>query len=159
MLFLKNLLQSRWGIALEDFYTELNKIKTAGTMVVIDACFSGSSNEGALIKNISPVMIEIEKEHAVADHIVEFTSSSGDEVSSWFPEKKHSLYTYYFLKGLQGEADQNGDKILTVGEMQYYLVEKVPYEARRLNNRQQTPGVTPDREKRILLHYTTSTQP
>ncbi|HOO14614.1 MAG TPA: hypothetical protein PLF00_05725 [Candidatus Marinimicrobia bacterium] len=40
-----------------------------------------------LIKNISPVMIEIEKEHAVADHIVEFTSSSGDEVSSWFPEK------------------------------------------------------------------------
>ncbi len=128
-------------------------------MVVIDACFSGSSNEGALIKNISPVMIEIEKEHAVADHIVEFTSSSGDEVSSWFPEKKHSLYTYYFLKGLQGEADQNGDKILTVGEMQYYLVEKVPYEARRLNNRQQTPGVTPDREKRILLHYTTSTQP
>ncbi len=104
-------------------------------------------------------MIEIEKEHAVADHIVEFTSSSGDEVSSWFPEKKHSLYTYYFLKGLQGEADQNGDKILTVGEMQYYLAEKVPYEARRLNNRQQPPGVTPDREKRILLHYTTSTQP
>ncbi|MFA7565263.1 MAG: hypothetical protein WCZ01_08415 [Candidatus Neomarinimicrobiota bacterium] len=112
-----------------------------------------------LIKNISPVMIEIEKEHAVTDHIVEFTSSSGDEVSSWFPEKKHSLYTYYFLKGLQGEADQNGDKILTVGEMQYYLAEKVPYEARRLNNRQQPPGVTPDREKRILLHYTTSTQP
>ena len=55
--------------------------------MVIDACFSGSSNEGMLIKNISPVMIEIEKEHAVADHIVEFTSSSGDEVSSWFPEK------------------------------------------------------------------------
>ncbi|HOO14613.1 MAG TPA: hypothetical protein PLC51_09195 [Candidatus Marinimicrobia bacterium] len=43
--------------------------------------------------------------------------------------------------------------------MQNYLAEKVPYEARRLNNRQQPPGVTPDREKRILLHYTTSTQP
>jgi len=143
------------GIALEDFYTELNKIKSSGTTVVIDACFSGASNEGMLIKNVSPVMIEIEQEHSVADNVVEFSSSSGDEVSSWYPDKKHSLYTYYFLKGLQGEADQNGDKILTVGEMQKYLGEKIPYEARRLNNRQQTPGVTPDRENRILMHYTT----
>jgi uncharacterized caspase-like protein len=147
------------GIALEDFYAELNKIKTAGTTVVIDACFSGSSNDGMLIKNVSPVMIEIEKEHAVADNVVEFTSSSKDEVSSWFPEKKHSLYTYYFLKALQGEADQNGDKILTIGEIQKYLDDKIPYEARRLNNRQQTPGVTPGREDRIFLQYTPATQP
>jgi len=147
------------GIALEDFYAELNKIKTAGTTVVIDACFSGSSNDGMLIKNVSPVMIEIEKEHAVADNVVEFTSSSKDEVSSWFPEKKHSLYTYYFLKSLQGDADQNGDKILTIGEIQKYLDDKIPYEARRLNNRQQTPGVTPDREDRIFLQYTPATQP
>jgi hypothetical protein len=40
-----------------------------------------------LIKNVSPVMITVTKEHAVAENVVEFTSSSGDEVSSWFPEK------------------------------------------------------------------------
>jgi len=147
------------GIALEDFYTDLNKIKTTGTTVVIDACFSGSSNDGMLIKNVSPVMIEIEQEHAVADNVVEFTSSSKDEVSSWYPDKKHSLYTYYFLKGLQGEADSNSDKVLTVGEMEKYLAEKIPYEARRLNNRQQTPGVTPERADRILLRYTPAAQP
>ncbi|GEM_PF-793808 len=141
------------GIALDYFYEQLNNIKTAATTVMIDACFSGSSNEGMLIKNVSPVMIEIEKGHTLSDHIVEFTSSSADEVSSWYPEKKHSLYTYYFLRGLQGEADENKDLVLTVGELAKYLDSKVPYEARRLNNRQQTPGVTPDRADRVLVRY------
>ncbi len=138
------------GIALDDFYAQLDNIKSTNTIVVIDACFSGASNSGMLIKNISPVMIEIEKGHAVNDRTVEFTSSSADEVSSWYPEKKHSLYSYYFLKGLQGEADLNSDKTITVGEMQKYLDEKIPYEARRLNNRQQTPGVTLGRENWVL---------
>lgn len=140
------------GIALEDFYDQLSRIKATKKLVVIDACFSGSSNSGMLIKNISPVMIEIEKGHAVDDATVEFTSSSADEVSSWFPEKKHSLYTYYFLKGLQGEADSNNDRRITVGEIHKYLAEKIPYEARRLNNRQQTPGVTPARDHWVLVN-------
>ncbi len=139
------------GIALEDFYNQLGSIRATKKIVLIDACFSGSSNNGMLIKNISPVMIEVEKGHVVDEATVEFTSSSADEVSSWYPEKKHSLYTYYFLKGLQGEADANGDKTITVGELHNYLTDKVPYEARRLNNRQQTPGVTPARENWVLV--------
>lgn len=139
------------GIALEDFYNQLGKIQATKKIVLIDACFSGSSNSGMLIKNVSPVMIEVQKGHVVDEATVEFTSSSADEVSSWYPEKRHSLYTYYFLKGLQGEADANGDKTITVGEMHKYLAEKIPYEARRLNNRQQTPGVTPAREDWVLV--------
>jgi len=128
-------------------------VKARNITVVVDACFSGSSDKGMIIKNISPVMIEVEKKYIGAPNLTEFTSASGDEVSSWFPEKKHSLYTYYFLKGLQGEANANKDGILTVGELQAYLNEKIPYEARRLNNRQQTPSVTPERDNRVLVRY------
>ncbi|MDD5765040.1 MAG: caspase family protein [Candidatus Marinimicrobia bacterium] len=141
------------GIGLDDFYRDLENLKARNITVVVDACFSGSSDKGMIIKNISPVMIEVEKKYIGAPNLTEFTSASGDEVSSWFPEKKHSLYTYYFLKGLQGEANVNKDGMLTVGELQAYLTEKIPYEARRLNNRQQTPGVTPERDNRILVWY------
>ena len=147
------------GVSLEEFYQEINSISAKNITVVIDACFSGSSDQGMIIKNISPVMLEVKSEYIVGDNLAEFTSASGEEVSSWYLDKKHSLYTYYFLKGLQGEADKNKDKILTIGELQAYLMEFVPYEARRLNNRQQTPGITPNRENRVIVQYKEDSNP
>ena len=70
------------------------------------------------------------------------TSSSANQVSSWYPEKQHSLFTYFFLKGLRGEADTNKDNLITVGEMRRYLAEHVPYMARRLTGNEQTPQIS-----------------
>ena len=28
-----------------------------------------------------------------------------NQISSWYRDQKHSLFTYYFLKALQGDAD------------------------------------------------------
>jgi len=149
------------GVPLDEFYKTINSIEAKNITVVIDACFSGSSDQGMIIKNISPVMLEVKSKYTVTvgDNLTEFTSASGEEVSSWYPDKKHSLYTYYFLKGLQGEADKNKDMLLTVGELQAYLNEFVPYEARRLNNRQQTPGITPNRENRVIVQYKEDSNP
>ncbi len=141
------------GLALDDFYDELGRIKAGSVTVVIDACFSGASQAGMLIKEASPIYISREDPAAGLKDGVVLTSASGDQISSWHPEQKHSLYTYYFLKGLQGAADANGDRSLTVGELQAYLEEQVPYMARRLHNREQTPMVTPGREKRVLVRY------
>jgi hypothetical protein len=127
--------------------------------VVIDACFSGSSggsgsaNERMLLKRISPVSIHIDKDMLSRENSAVFTSASGDQVSSWYSEKKHSLFTYYFLKALQGNADSNKDNMLTLSEIKDYIDDKVPYMARRLNNRVQTPGLqTLDRNK-VLVNY------
>jgi len=78
------------------------------------------------------------------------TSAAMDQVSTWYPEKRHSLFTYYFLKGIQGDADANKDSIITVHEMKTYLNEHVPYMARRLNNIEQKPVVTGD-DKAVLV--------
>ncbi len=141
------------GLALEEFYRELGGIEAGNVTVVIDACFSGASEAGMLIQEASPVFISVEDPAAALKDGVVLTSSSGDQISSWHTEQKHSLYTYYFLKGLQGAADANGDKSLTVGELQAYLTEQVPYMARRLHNRTQTPMVTPGNEGRVLVRY------
>ncbi|HDR04216.1 MAG TPA: hypothetical protein ENN84_03080, partial [Candidatus Marinimicrobia bacterium] len=83
------------GLGLDLFYENLNSLNAGNTTVMIDACFSGSSDQGMLIKNISPVSIQVVNAYQLNQNLTEFTSSSGDEVSSWYPEKKHSLYTYY----------------------------------------------------------------
>ncbi len=74
-------------------------------------------------------------------------------MSSWYPEKKHSLYTYYFLKGLKGSADMDENGSITAEEMQFYVNEEVGFMARKLNSREQTPGLqTMDKEK-VLISY------
>ena len=74
-------------------------------------------------------------------------------MSSWYPEKKHSLYTYYFLKGLKGSADMDENGSITAEEMQFYVNEEVGFLARKLNSREQTPGLqTMDKEK-VLISY------
>ena len=110
--------------------------------VVLDACFSGNSGSGMLFKNISPTLVKVKKEFRGPAGAVLMTSAAVDQVSTWYREKRHSLFTYFFLKGLQSEADTNKDGKITVGEMDNYLKENVPYMARKLTGNEQNPVVT-----------------
>ncbi len=130
------------GYRLQTFYQNLSKIPAKKVTIVLDACFSGNSEKGLLFKNISPAMVKVKKEYASPANALLLTSAAVDQVATWYPEKRHSLFTYYFLKGIQGEADLNKDKKITVGEMKEYLRENVPYRARRLSGLEQTPVVT-----------------
>ena len=84
-----------------------------------------------------------------------FTSSTGAQVSSWYRDKKHSLFTYYFLKALQGDGDVNRDKKLTLMEIKDYIDDKVPYMAGHLNNREQTPQLitSGENKNKIVIKY------
>ena len=88
------------GYAVKDLYAMLDTLGSKSTTVVIDACFSGSSDQGMILKDISPVSIHIDKAILSRENSAVFTSSTGVQVSSWYREKKHSLFTYYFLYSL-----------------------------------------------------------
>jgi len=130
------------GYRLQTFYDNLARIPAKKMTVVIDACFSGNSENGLLFKEISPTLVQVKKEYRGPANAVLITSAAVDQVSTWYREKKHSLFTYYFLKGLQGNADANRDGRITVGEMESYLKEHVPYMARRLTGNEQQPVIT-----------------
>jgi len=97
-----------------------------------------------LVKNISPAMLKSASPVRKLSNAVVFSSTGKDQVSHWYPEKRHSLFTYFFMKGLRGEADKDGDRTITVAELKQYLKDKVPYRARRLTGREQTPVVVGD---------------
>ena len=67
-------------------------------------------------------------------------------MSSWYEEEGHSLFTYFFVRGLQGEADRDQDRVISAREMMAYLAEEVPYWARRLNGRDQEPLLVGDED-------------
>lgn len=138
------------GYALRTFYDNLGKIPARQITVVLDSCFSGNTEKGFLFKGISPAMVRVKKEVAGPQNALVITSGAADQVAVWYPEKRHSLFTYFFLKGLQGEADTNRDRQITVGEMGRYLKENVPYMARRLKGIEQQPVLQGGAEGDVL---------
>ena len=140
------------GYAIKTFYDNLAKIPYRSLTVVIDACFSGTSDRGTLMPNASLVRIKSNNNILKDPRAKIFTSATGTQIASWYPDQSHSLFTYYFLKGIQGEANTNRDRALTMEEMRTYLQEEVPYMARRLKNRVQTPEVYGTDTKALLTY-------
>ncbi|HOX33401.1 MAG TPA: caspase family protein [Spirochaetales bacterium] len=110
--------------------------------ICFDACFSGQGGDGGLlIKNVSGIAVKpVAPKARIAESVVMF-ASSGEEFASWYPEEKHGLFTYFLLKGLAGEADENGDRSIAIPELESYLRKWVPRYANGLNAQEQTPQV------------------
>lgn len=138
------------GYALELLYSNLAKLNAKSVTVVTDACFSGAT----IFKKASPVGIIVKNPLVAQKNTTIINSSAGTELSSWYPEKGHGLFTYYFLLGLNGKADINGNNQITVGELTSYVQDNVPYMVRNLHGgRKQTPSIKSLNSKKVLVRY------
>ena len=96
-----------------ELYRSLEQLPAKRVTIVLDACFSGRAGRG---KQVEPLMagtrgIGVEPRFVrPGENTVVLTASAGNQVSSGYPEKTHGLFTYFLLKGLQGEADANHDR-------------------------------------------------
>jgi hypothetical protein len=133
------------GYSIDTLFNNLRKMSADGLInrlwVVFDSCFSGESGGGKLLNNISPVALKLENPVLTQDQSIAMFSSTGNEVSSWYKEKRHGLFTYFLLKGLGGDADVNGNKTITLKELRNYLYLKVPAWAENQTGQDQHPQV------------------
>ncbi len=146
------------GYSLDLLYSNLAKLPARHVTIVMDTCFSGVSGGGeTFIKSASPFTIPVKSTSIKAANTISITSAQGNQVSSWYEEKQHSLFTYFFLKGVQGDADTNKDGKLTYQEIYDYVSDTqdgVPYFARRLfNGRVQTPTIDGSSMDKVLIQY------
>lgn len=139
------------GYKVQALYDNLARLPVKNITVVLDSCFSGNSPKGLLFKGIS-ALVRVDKTASMStQNAVVMTSTRENQVSSWYAEKQHSLFTYFFLKGLQGEADKNRDKKITAGELEEYLAEHVSSLSKRLTGNLQQPNLKGD-GSRVLAH-------
>ena len=68
-----------------------------------------------------------------------------------FDEPKQGLFSYFLMKGLEGNADANGDRRITAGELHAYVRERVQQQAARMG-REQTPELQGD-SSRVLVSW------
>jgi hypothetical protein len=123
--------------------------KPKSVTIFLDACYSGQARTGeTLLASTRPVSLKADTT-AFPDGFTVITASRGDQISSSSPELKHGIFSYYLMRGMEGDADVNRDGKITVGEMQTYLAENVSRQAGMMNRRQE-PQVVGDRS-RVLV--------
>lgn len=139
------------GYPLDTLLAHLGKLEARSITVIIDACFSGLGPSGPLVPGSSDwerVVYDITKE-AVAEKMAVFSAASGAERANSYRDMEHNVYTYYILKGLQGDADLDGDGVITAGELHDFVADRktgVPFKVRKLwPRRRQTPKFQGDR--------------
>lgn len=127
--------------SMKKFYLDLELLNARKKIIVIDACFSGMDGAGqSLIKYASPALLKVNNPLIADPSTVIFQSSGANQVSNWYDIKKHGMFTYFFLKGLQGAADLNGDGKITAEELIKYINnpdDGLPYYSNRLYQRPQ----------------------
>ena len=127
------------GYSLDRLYERLGTLPASDVVVILDSCFSGAGGRSVIAKGTRPAVLYMENQTLASGKVMVLAASSGDQVSSTYQERGHGLLTYFFLKGLQGEADQNGDNRIELRELFEYLKPQVERMARRDFHNEQTP--------------------
>ncbi|MDD5168289.1 MAG: caspase family protein [Syntrophales bacterium] len=127
------------GYSLKRMYAALGKLRAKEIIVALDSCFSGAGGRSVLAEGARPLVMNLEKSFTVPKNVTVLAAASGDQISSTYKEKGHGLFTYFLLKGIQGEGVVKKDGSLAVFDLFSYLKPQVERIARKQFNNEQTP--------------------
>ena len=100
----------RTAIGQREIVEAIQRSSPRTVSMFIDSCYSGQSRTGeTLLASARPISIAPK---AAADFPPNFTvisASAPDQISSSSPELRHGIFSYYLMRGMEGEADANKD--------------------------------------------------
>ena len=131
-------LLSRTAIGQAEVVSALVASKPKSVTMFIDACYSGQTRGGeTLLASAKPLALKTDT-NAFPPNFTVISASANDQISSSSPELKHGIFSFYLMKGMEGDADGNKDGKITAGEMQEYLQDKVSRLAMSMSRKQDT---------------------
>lgn len=140
---------AKTAINQQEVIAALQVVQPKSVTMFMDACYSGQIRTGEnLIASARPISIKSNAQVFPPEFTV-ITASQSDQIASSSTDFKHGIFSYYLMKGMEGEADENKDNKITVGEMQNYLQDMVGRKAMSVN-RKQVPQLTGDANKVLV---------
>lgn len=106
------------------------RIKGKWKVLLTDACHSGAITPEDNLTGVNHQLINLNQS------LFSLTASRDREQSFESPKwgGGHGIFTYYVVKGLEGQADANGDGIVTADELDEYVRENVRNATNDLQN-------------------------
>jgi uncharacterized caspase-like protein len=123
----------RTSLRQSEIFKLINDVGPQKAIIFVDSCFSGFSKAGSkLVQNSRPLAL-VPSHEIRHENINIITASQANEISFSSDSLKHGIFSYFLMKGLEGNADLDGNKAITLGELHSYLEREVPRFASTLN--------------------------
>lgn len=120
----------------------INRAYAYNKVLVTDACHSAGVGMGDTRSvNVNQInQLFLDHINSSSGGFVAFTASEANQLSEEGSQwgGGHGVFTYYFLQGLKGAADDNHDHVVTLGEVMEYTRDRV----RRSTDNAQIPTIS-----------------
>jgi len=128
-------------------FADIEAIDPRSVTVFLDTCYSGTTRGTEMLVASRPIGLRVLEQSIPAGFTV-FSAAAGDETSKPLTEAEHGLFSYFVMKGMEGEADGNADNRITALELQAYVHRHVVQQS----SGTQTPELQGDKE-RVLVRF------
>ena len=135
------------AILRERLYKDIEATNPRSVTVFLDTCYSGTTRGTDMLIASRPIAI-VAKEQAIPDNFTVFTAAAGDQTAKPLEEAKHGMFSYFLMKGMEGEADSNKDNSITASELHAYVQKNVIQHS----SGSQTPELQGD-ANRVLVRF------
>ena len=140
-------LLSRTALLRDELFADIAAANPRSVTVFLDTCYSGTTRGTDMLIAARPIAIRA-KEQAVPEGFTVMTAAAGDQTAKPLEEAKHGMFSYFLMKGMEGDADANSDNQITAGELHAYVQQNVIQQS----SGSQTPELQGDAD-RILIRF------
>lgn len=133
------------GYALSQLYEELGELNFNASLVLLDACFSGTKRNGEMLTASKGVAIKPSEEE-LSGNVAVISATQGDDTAYPDDDNGHGLFTYFLLKKLQ-ETKGN----VTIGDLADYISKNVKRASVVKMSKMQSPTVNYSVESSVNL--------
>ena len=140
-------LLERTAIARKQLFNDIAAAKPKSVTVFLDTCYSGTTRGTDTLIASRPISIKA-KQQSIPDNFTVMTAAAGDQTAKPLAEAKHGMFSYFLMKGMEGEADRNNNNQITAGELHAYVQQNVVQQS----SGSQTPELQGD-ASRVLVRF------
>ena len=140
-------LLDKTAILREELFADVAAANPRSVTVFLDTCYSGTTRGPDMLIASRPIAIKAKKQ-AVPEGFTVMTAAAGDQTAKPLEEAKHGMFSYFLMKGMEGDADANQDNQITAGELHVYVQQNVIQQS----SGNQTPELQGDAE-RVLVRF------
>ena len=131
----------------DELFAEIQQANPKSVTVFLDTCYSGTTRGTDMLIASRPIAIRA-LEQSIPNNFTVFSAAAGDQTSKPLEEAKHGMFSYFLMKGMEGDADSNNDNKITARELHAYVEQNVVQQS----SGSQTPELQGDKD-RVLVQF------
>jgi uncharacterized caspase-like protein len=136
--------------ALDDLFAQLESLPVERVTIFLDTCFSGLSQSGSLVPNVSGafgVSVAPPPRQARVS-VLAATDFEEPQFAHWLTDREHGAFTWYALEGLRGAADPSGQGRVRLSDLRNFIDEGLTF-----NRIRQRPSLRQGGEDKVIVEF------